>query len=102
MGTHSQRDVNRFTEGREPAFLKDRAPLFRGIGIAFPTDGTFFPRDGNAFTEGCGHPFPSGGTPLPRDEDAFSEGWEPLSRRMGTAFQREQCKSGQGRMATAD
>ena len=96
MGTFSHRDVNRFTEGWEPVFPKDGAPLFRGIGIAFPTDGTPFPRDGNPFTEGWGHPFPSDGTPLPRD-DPFSEGWEPLSRRMGTAFQREQCRSGQGR-----
>ena len=99
MGTYSHRDVNRFTEGWEPAFPKDGAPLFRGIGNAFPTDGTPFPSDGNPVTEGWGHPFPSDATYLPRDENPISEGWQPLSRRMESASHREQwrpiqCKTG--------
>ena len=60
-------------------FHKDGDPLFRGMGIAFPTDGTPSPRDGNPFTEGCGPTF----------QAMETKGWGPLYRRMGTPFPRD-------------
>ena len=61
--------------------------------MAFPTDATLFPRDGNPFTEGWGPlfqiygaPFTKGsgplyrwmGTPFPRDGKSFVSGWQRL------------------------
>ena len=82
-------------------FPKNGAPIFRWIGIAFPTDGTPFrgmstalPRardpllliDGTPFTKGWGPLYGGMGYPFP-------EGWEPLCLWMATAeyehFQRE-------------
>ena len=51
------------------SFPKDGAPLFRGMGISFPTDGT-------PFTKGWGLLYRGMGPHFPRDGNRVISGWQ--------------------------